>query len=84
MLVCQTILYCSYKLTKKESMSKYQLESYRIFPYVAWAVFLGFALFVGLLTRELTLTTQAYALTDTSLDIQLQQLEKRTPTDTVQ
>ena len=36
----------------------FQLEKYKAFPYVAWTIFIGFAIFVGGLAMEL------YVLTD--------------------
>ncbi len=36
----------------------FTLEKYRVFPYVAWAIFIGFALFVG------TLAIQLYSVTN--------------------
>lgn len=39
----------------------FTLEKYRVFPYVAWAVFIGFALFVGSLAVELYSETNEIA-----------------------
>ncbi|MCU0678336.1 MAG: hypothetical protein MUF19_01965 [Candidatus Pacebacteria bacterium] len=35
-------------------MTKRALESYRIFPYIAWTLVIGFALFVYQITVETT------------------------------
>ena len=45
-----------------------QLEQYAWFPYIAWTVSLGFALFVGYLALELR--TTADDLRDTSLSME--------------
>jgi hypothetical protein len=37
------------------------LEKYKVFPYVAWALFIGFSLFVYSLVLELQSTAQAIA-----------------------
>ncbi|MES2966701.1 MAG: hypothetical protein V4668_02860 [Patescibacteria group bacterium] len=34
-------------------MQKFTLEKYRVFPYVAWSLIIGFAVFVGSVTLEL-------------------------------
>ena len=39
----------------------FTLEQYKIFPYVAWAIFIGFAIFVGALAVELKSTTSELA-----------------------
>ena len=39
----------------------FTLEKYQLFPYVAWAIFIGFAIFVGALAMELYATTNELA-----------------------
>lgn len=39
----------------------FTLERYKVFPYVAWSIFIGFALFVGSLAIELNSTTNELA-----------------------
>lgn len=39
----------------------FTLEKYKLFPYVAWAIFIGFAIFVGALAMELYATTNELA-----------------------
>jgi len=51
-----------------QSMSKRQLEGYRIFPYLAWSLVCGFAFFVYTLTVEI-MNVQA------NLDSQVSQLK---------
>lgn len=56
------------------------LEKYRFFPYVAWAVFIGFALFVYSLVLELQATAEALVTTNASyetIDERLQDNEER-------
>jgi hypothetical protein len=36
----------------------FQLEKYKAFPYVAWTLFIGFAVFVGHLAFELYTVTE--------------------------
>lgn len=55
-------------------MKKFQLESYRAFPYIAWTTFILFALFV----YNITLDLQA-AIAD--LQSTTQNLEQRISTD---
>jgi hypothetical protein len=38
-------------------MSKFALEKYRLFPYVAWGTVIGFSLFVFQLTQNLIQAT---------------------------
>jgi len=42
------------------------LEKYKLFPYIAWAVFIGFSLFVYSLVLELQATAESLATTNTS------------------
>lgn len=56
------------------------LEKYRFFPYVAWAVFIGFALFVYSLVLELQATAESLVTTSASyetIDERLQDNEER-------
>jgi hypothetical protein len=39
----------------------FTLEKYKLFPYAAWAIFIGFALFVGALAVELNSETTEIA-----------------------
>lgn len=39
----------------------FTLEKYKVFPYVAWAIFIGFAIFVGALAMELYSITNELA-----------------------
>lgn len=39
------------------------LEKYAIFPYIAWAIFIGFAIFVYSLVMELQATAESLATT---------------------
>lgn len=41
----------------KRSAGKRALESYPVFPYIAWGLAVGFALFVYFITTELTTVT---------------------------
>jgi hypothetical protein len=56
------------------------LEKYKFFPYIAWALCIGFALFVYNLVLDLQATTMALTTTTTSyesLDKQVQSNEER-------
>lgn len=56
------------------------LEKYKIFPYIAWAIFIGFSIFVYSLVMELQETAESFANSSTSLgDIgdQVQSNEER-------
>lgn len=56
------------------------LEKYKIFPYVAWALFIGFALFVYSLVLELQETAESLATTSASyqnIDERVQSNEDR-------
>lgn len=55
-------------------MSKRSLEQYRIFPYIAWALVGGFAIFVYTLTVQLSSAT-------TTLEASTKQLEARANQD---
>lgn len=49
------------------------LESYRIFPYIAWATFIFFALFVYNITLELKEVTENLQRTTYSLEAKVDQ-----------
>ncbi len=49
-------------------MSKRSLEQYRIFPYIAWILVGGFALFVYHLTTELNAYQNELAASTTALE----------------
>ncbi len=56
---------------------KYTLESYRVFPYIAWALVIGFAFFTYMLTIRLQ---ENLGNVDTSLEeieMRLDRLENR-------
>jgi hypothetical protein len=56
------------------------LEKYKLFPYIAWAVFIGFALFVYSLVLELQATAESLVTTSASyetFDERLQDNEER-------
>ncbi|MBP9717229.1 MAG: hypothetical protein KBD44_00760 [Candidatus Pacebacteria bacterium] len=51
--------------------SKHSLERHRFFPYIAWAVVLGFSLFVYTIVQDLKRTSQELSETTTRLEAQL-------------
>lgn len=61
-------------MTMRQSKGKRALETYKIFPYVAWALILGFTLFVYNLVTDLQATTS-------QLQKQTQALQQQVSTD---
>lgn len=57
-------------------MSHQQLEKYRWFPYVAWTLSVGFALFVGNLALELHDATDRLHSTTSHLQNRLDEIER--------
>lgn len=58
------------------------LESYRIFPYVAWTLVIGFSLFTVLLTKQLEQEFDEIDIAVTNIEMRVGRLEKKI--DTVQ
>ncbi len=55
-------------------MSKHRtLESFRVFPYIAWGLVIGFALFVYQLTTELSATQTSLAERTNTLEVRANQ-----------
>lgn len=52
----------------KRDTGKRALESYRVFPYIAWALTAGFALFVYNITTELQSVTKELGHQTTALE----------------
>ncbi len=46
----------------------FTLEQYKVFPYVAWTIFVGFALFVGNLAMELYTVTGELVESNTRIE----------------
>lgn len=53
------------------------LESYKIFPYVAWALVIAFAVFTALLTKQLEQEFDVIDVTVTDIEMRVDRLEKR-------
>lgn len=56
------------------------LEKYKIFPYIAWALFIGFAIFVYTLVMQLQAATESLVTTGASfknIDERIQSNEER-------
>ena len=56
------------------------LEKYKFFPYIAWAIFIGFAIFVYMLTLQLQNAAESLNATNASyqnLDEKVQSNEER-------
>lgn len=62
---------------------QHTLESYKVFPYVAWALVIGFALFTYTLTRQLEREFSAFDTDIASIETRLQNLEQKVGTGTL-
>jgi hypothetical protein len=54
------------------------LESYRIFPFVAWALVIGFAVFTYMLTTQLQTNLGDVDTSLEDIEMRLEKLETRT------
>lgn len=59
------MLYFQYML---HTTGERTLEKYKIFPYIAWALFIGFSLFVYSLVMELQATAESLATSSASYE----------------
>ena len=60
---------------------QHTLESYKVFPYVAWTLVVGFALFTYSLTRQLEQNFETFDTNLADIETRLQNLEQRVGTD---
>jgi len=61
---------------------KYTLESYRVFPYVAWVLVIGFAIFTYMLTVRLQESLGNVDNSLEGLELRIEKLENRSNSTT--